>query len=485
MNLRLLPLLLSATLAVLPACTMAPRYARPASPVPSAWPAAPGSAPAPASAPSPVIETSDLGWREFFSDRNLQDLIATALRENRDLRVAALNVEMVAAQYRIQRAALFPSLSANGSLDRSRVPNVLVFPGEPNPVSIYSVTAGVSSWELDLFGRVRSLKEKALQAYFAQEQNRRDVQLTLVAQVATEYFTERAFAEEMAIARETLRAQEDSLRLTQRAYEVGSSSALDFRTAQAQVASARSDLASLARQHAQSIDALAVLVGQPLPAAAISPGFLADDELSADLPPGLPSDLLDRRPDVIEAEDQLKSYNANIGAARAAFFPRITLTASGGTESLNLSGLFKPGSQVWSFNPQIALPIFDAGTNLANLDMAKIGKLTAAAQYEKAIQTAFAEVADALTARSLYEDQIAAQRALVDADQGAYTLAEARYRHGVDSYLAALDAQRSLYAAQQSLVQARLARLVNLATLYRALGGGWSEHTRSEAAAAN
>jgi multidrug efflux system outer membrane protein len=481
MNPRLNPILLSATV-LLASCTMAPHYERPASPVPATWPAEPPPAAAAPAAPASPAVAADLGWRDFFRDHRLQELIALALGQNRDLRVAALNVEMVAAQYRIQRAALFPSISADGSLTRSKLPGGLLYPGEPNPYSVYSVSAGVSSWELDFFGRIRSLKEQALQTYFAQQQNQRSVQLALVAQVAAEYLTERALAEEVAVARDTLQAQQQSLFLTQRSYAVGSLSALDLSSAQSQVASAQSDLAALVRQHAQSLTELAVLVGQPLPASADSAGYLADDALRADLPAGLPSDLLTRRPDVIAAEDQLKGYNANIGAARAAFFPKVTLTASGGTESLGLSGLFKPGSEAWSFAPQIALPIFSGGANLANLDVAKIQKLTAAAQYEKAIQVAFQEVSDALTARSLLDDQIAAQIALVQADQDSFTLAEARYRHGIDSYLTALDAQRSLYSARQSLIQSRLARLTNLVTLYEDLGGGWNEHTVPAAA---
>jgi multidrug efflux system outer membrane protein len=466
---RLTTLILLPASALLAGCTMAPHYARPASPVPSTW-----SAAAAAPAPNPA---ADLGWRDFFHDPQLQALIQTALRENRDLRVAALNVESVAAQYRIQRAALFPTLDATGSLDKTKSPASLLYPGEANPYSVYSVNAGVSSWEIDFFGRLRSLKDQALETFLAQEETRRNVQLTLIAQLATEYLTERALAEEVAVARQTLRAQQDSLHLTQRSYEVGSSSELDFRTAQGQVATAKADLAGLTRQHAQALDDLALLVGQPLPEGADQGSNLKDDGLLADLPAGLPSDLLNRRPDILAAEHTLKGYNANIGAARAAFFPRITLTAAGGTESLTLSGLFKAGSSAWSLNPEIVLPVFDAGTNLANLDIAKVAKLTAAAQYEKAVQTAFQEVSDALVARSLYDEQVAAQRDLVDADQSAYTIAEARYRHGVDSYLVALDAQRSLYAAQQSLIQARLARLTNLVTLYADLGGGWNERT--------
>jgi multidrug efflux system outer membrane protein len=458
---------------LLSSCAMEPRYDRPASPVPATWtaPAAPPGTPAPAQ------PTADLGWRDFFRDPALQNLIELSLRQNRDLRVAALNVEAVAAQYRIQRAELFPALNATGSLDKTKSPSSLLYPGEPNPYSIYSVNAGVSSWELDFFGRIRSLKDQALETFLAQKENQRDVQLSVVAQVATEYFTERALAEEVAVARQTLEAQDSSLHLTQRSYEVGSSSELDFRTAQGQVFTARANLASLERMHAETLTQLAVLVGQPPPETAGEPAHLADDGVLADLPAGLPSSLLNRRPDILEAEHMLKAYNANIGAARAAFFPKITLTATGGTESLTLSGLFKGGSSAWTLNPDVVLPIFDAGTNLANLDIAKVEKLKAAAQYEKAVQTAFKEVSDALTARLLYEEQVAAQRSLVEADQIAYTLAEARYRHGVDSYLTALDSQRTLYAAQQGLVQARLERLTNLVSLYEDLGGGWNERT--------
>jgi multidrug efflux system outer membrane protein len=481
MNHRLSPTLALAALAF-SACTMAPKYERPAAPVPGTFavPAAtanPGPASGQPSLPAAGTPAADLGWREFFSDPELQQLIEIALQQNRDLRVAVLNVESVAAQYRIQRAALFPTLTGNAGADRTKSPAALSFPGVPNPDTIYSLNAGISAWELDFFGRIRSLKAQALQLYLASAENRRAAQLALVAQVATEYLTERALDEEVAVAQQTLKSQEDSLYLSRRSYEVGATSELDFRTAQSQVATARSDLAALRRQHAQALTALAVLVGQPLPAAAQQPSYLADAGLVADLPAGLPADLLNRRPDILAAEHQLEAYNANIGAARAAFFPRITLTASGGLESLSLSSLFKSGSTAWAIDPQAVLPIFDAGVNLANLKIAKVAKLTAIAQYEKAVQTAFQEVSDGLTARALFEDQIAAQRDLVAADQGTYQLAEARYRQGVDSYLTALDAQRSLYAAQQGLIQSRLARLTNLVTLYQDLGGGWNEHT--------
>jgi len=475
--------------AALGACTMAPKYERPQSPVPGTFSVAGapgrGSARSSESGGRPLPQAADLGWREFFSDPKLQQLIEIALQQNRDLRVAVLNVESVAAQYRIQRAALFPTLTGNAGIDRTKSPAVLSYPGVPNPYSVYSVNAGISAWELDFFGRIRSLKDQALQLYFASEENRRTAQLALVAQVATEYLTERALDEEVSVARQTLKSQQDSLYLSQRSYEVGVTSELDFRTAQSQVATARSDLAALMRQHAQTLTALAVLVGQPLPEAAKKPAYLTDNGLVADLPAGLPADLLNRRPDILAAEHQLEAYNANIGAARAAFFPRITLTATGGLESLTLSSLFKSGSTAWSIDPQLVLPIFDSGTNLANLKIAKVAKLTAIAQYEKAVQTAFQEVSDGLTARSLFEEQVAAQRDLVAADQVAYTLAEARYRHGVDSYLIALDAQRSLYAAQQSLIQSRLARLTNLVTLYQDLGGGWNEHTGASPHGAN
>jgi len=455
-------------------CTLAPRYERPAAPVPATW-----SAPVPPPAPA-AVPAADLGWRDFFRDPTLQDLIARALRGNRDLRVAALNVESVAAQYRIQRAALFPVVDANGGFDRSKTPSALLYPGEAGTSSLYTVNAGISSWEVDFFGRLRSLKDQAMETFLAQQENQRSVQLSLVAQVATEYLTERALAEEVAVARQTLEAQRKSLRLTRRSFEVGTTSELDYRSAEGQVATARADLAALEREHAATLTQLAVLVGGPLPALGPAP---ADDRLLADLPAGLPSELLSRRPDLLEAEHVLKGYNANIGSARAAFFPRLTLTASGGFESLTLSGLFKSGASAWTLDPQVVLPLFDAGTNRANLDLAKFEKLKAAAQYEKAIQTAFQEVSDDLTARSFYAEQVDAQAALVAADQSSYTIAEARYRHGVDSFLVALDAQRSLYAAQQALIQARLARLTNLVTLYADLGGGWNERTTVAAAA--
>ncbi len=470
---------LAASAAVFSGCTMEPHYQRPAAPVPAAFSVTAEQAGQGGTQTAAAGSGADLGWREFFSDPRLQQLIELALQQNRDLKVAALNVEAVAAQYRIQRAQLLPNITGNAGLDRTSLPSSLSFPGFPNPESVYSVTGGVASWEIDFFGRLRSLKDQALQAFFSSQENQRNVQLILVAQVATEYLTERALAEEVEVAAQTLKAQEDSLFLSQRTYEVGTANELDFRTAQAQVATARSDLAALKRQYAQTLTALSVLVGGPVPEPASKLTYLADNGLIADLPAGLPSDLLNRRPDILQAEHLLKGYNANIGAARAAFFPRITLTASGGVESLKLSNLFKSGSQTWLLEPQLVLPIFDGGANLANLKLAKVEKLSAAAQYEKAVQTAFKDVSDGLTARSLYEDQVAAQRSLVEADQIVYRLAEARYRHGVDSYLVELDAQRNFYAAQQTLIQSRLARLTNLVTLYQSLGGGWNEHTPS------
>jgi multidrug efflux system outer membrane protein len=469
-------------------CTMEPHYDRPVAPVPATFsttaeqagkggPAGSAAAPAGPEAKPGTTRTVELEWRQFFSDPHLQQLIDLALRQNRDLRVAALNVETVAAEYRIQRAQLLPTITGNAGVDRVRQPGDLAYPGFPNPESVYTVTGGIANWEIDFFGRLRSLKDQALEQFFASEENRRNVQLMLVSQVATEYFTERALAEEVAVAAQTLKAQQDSLFLSRRSYEVGTANELDFRTAQSQVATAQSDLAALKRQYAATLTALSVLVGGPLPEPTTQLGYLADTGLLADLPAELPSELLDRRPDILQAEHLLKAYNANIGAARAAFFPRITLTASGGTESLRLKGLFEPGSQTWTIDPQLVLPIFEGGTNLANLKIAKVQKLSAAASYEKAVQTAFKEVSDGLTARTLYEDQVAAQRSLVQADEIVYKLAEARYRHGVDSYLVELDAQRNFYAAQQTLIQTRLARLTNLVTLYQSLGGGWNEST--------
>ena len=366
-------------------------------------------------------------------------------------------------------------MSATGSGSRSRTPARLSQTGESTISSQYSAGLGISSYELDLFGRVRSLSEEALQKYFATEEARRSTQISLVASVANAYLTWQADKELLKLTKDTLGAFEESYRLTSRSNEVGVASALDLSQSRTSVENARVALARYTRQVAQDENSLTLLLGTGLPAN-IASKPLSDDLLS-EVPAGLPSDLLQRRPDIVQAEYNLKAANANIGAARAAFFPSITLTASAGTASPNLGGLFKGGSGTWSFAPQINIPIFNAGSLRASLDYSKIQKEINVANYEKAIQTGFQEVSDGLAARETYKQQLDAQRGFVAANQDYYRLAERRYRIGVDSNLTFLDAQRQLFSAQQSLITDRLAQLTSEVNLYKALGGGWNEQT--------
>jgi len=453
---------------LLGACTLAPDYERPAAPVPSGWPA--GAAYEDAAAKDGV-EVADLGWRDFFLSDAMRNLIAQALVNNRDLREAMLNVEEARALYRVQRADLLPSISGDGSMTRERVPGDLSSTGQGKTSTSYSVQANIAAYELDLFGRVRSLNEQALQEYFATDEARRAAQIALIAEVANAYLTLRADQRLLALTEETLQTQEKSLELVQMTFDRGISSKLDLVQSQTAVETARVNRYAFIRQVALDRNALTLLVGAPIDEDALD---RADDidTFVVDLPAGLPSDLLHNRPDIRQAENALRGANANIGAARAAFFPRITLTAAGGSASGSLSGLFEPGSGAWSFMPQISLPIFEGGRNLANLEVAEIQKDINIARYEGAIQTAFREVADALAGRGTYDAQVAAQQALVNATDESYALAERRYRSGIDSFLTLLDAQRSLYAAEQELIRTRLARVSNTVNLYKVLGGG-------------
>lgn len=450
--------------ALLAGCSLIPEYQRPASPSAAQYPqGAVYPAPTPAAA-----RTED--WRTLFNDPALQQLIESALLNNRDLRVAALNVEAFQAQYRIQRADLLPAVSANASESRQRMPPS-VTRSKAMINSTYAVNLGVSAYELDFFGRVRSLSEQALQTWLATEQARRSAELSLVANVANAYLTWRADQELLELTRQTLTADEQSLRLTTRNREAGKSSALEQAQAQTSVDSSRANLARYKRQVAQDLNSLTLLVGAQVPEQLPAQPLASD--LVQQLPAGLPSDLLQRRPDILQAEYKLKAANANIGAARAAFFPSVSLTASAGTSSRDLSGLFSAGSGAWTFQPQINLPIFNAGSLRASLDYSKLQKDVAVAEYEKSIQTAFQEVADGLAARSTYQQQLQAQRDLVQATQDYYNLAQHRYQNGVDSSLTFLDAQRSLFSSQQGLITDRLAQLVAEVNLYTALGGGW------------
>lgn len=480
MSKTLLPIALAAALA---GCTMAPRYERPAAPIANAYPTGPAyktpGANVSQAGGKPQAQTvaADIGWREFFADPRLQRLIETALQNNRDLRVAALNIEAARAKYQIRRAELLPSIGATASESAQRLPASVSQTRQAMVARQYQVGVGFTSFELDLFGRIQSLKNQALEQYFSIEETRKSAQISLVAEVASAYLTWLSDQQQLQLAQDTLKSQRASYELTQRSHEVGTASALDLAQAQTSVDTARAATAQYTRQVAQDENALVLLIGGPLPAD-LPPARAIDAQgLLASLPAGLPSDLLLRRPDIMAAEHELKSANANIGAARAAFFPSISLTGDFGTASNLLSGLFKPGSAAWSFIPQISLPIFAGGANVANLDLANVQKNIQIAQYERAIQAAFREVADALAARGTLDDQIAAQQSLVDAYQKSYDLSLARYRNGVDSYLNALVAQRALYSAQQMLIATRLARMTNLVTLYKALGGGWNEHT--------
>jgi multidrug efflux system outer membrane protein len=411
-------------------------------------------------------KAADIGWREFFTDPKLQTLIEQALANNRDLRVAVLNVERAQAQYGVQQADRLPTVAAGAGQTATRSPGGAI-------TRQYTATLGVSAWELDLFGRVKSLNDAALQQYLATDDARRSAQISLIAQVAGAYLTLAADQERHRLAEQTLRARQDGLRLTQRLQGAGVASTLDLRQAEIAAETAQTDLAALTSQVAQDRHALALLVGQPLgagpwPAAGTDTPVTQATELSA----GLPSDVLLARPDVLQAERTLQAANANIGAARAAFFPRISLTASAGTASNELDGLFRSGSGLWSFMPQVSLPIFDAGRNQANLKIAQVDRDIAVAQYEKAIQSAFRDVADALAQRATIGQQVESQQRLVAQTQDALRLAEARFRQGLDDRLATLDAQRTLYGAEQGLINARLAQQVNRVTLYKALGGG-------------
>jgi len=449
-------------------CTsLAPDYEQPPAPVADAWPASPEPQ-------AGSVDTSAIYWRDFYRDQRLRELIGLSLENNRDLRVAALNIERARAQYRIQRAAVFPAVDATAGETAQKIPESVSQTGEAYINRQYSVELGVAAYELDLFGRVRGLKEQALQAYLAQEETRRGAQISLIAEVANAWLTLAADRALLKLAQDTLDSQRKSYELTTRSFELGVASGLEQAQARTSVESARADVAGFTAQVAQDRNALRLLVGDAVP-----PELLPGDEVVpvttlTELPAGVPSQTLRRRPDVLAAEHQLIAANANIGVARAAFFPSISLTASAGTASDDLSDLFGDGTDTWTFAPQINLPIFAAGANRAALDVAKTDREIFLTQYELSIQTAFREVADALAQRATVDEQLDAAQALTDATSRSYALSEARYRGGVDSYITLLDSQRSLYAAQQQLIRTRLARESNLVTLYRVLGGGWS-----------
>jgi multidrug efflux system outer membrane protein len=464
MNKSALTLALAVTLA---GCSLTPDYERPEPGLPERWVPAALQADTGKVASVPAAE---LGWQAFFRDDRLRQLIGIALENNHDLRIATLNVEAFRAQYRIQRADIFPGVSADAAMSRTHTPEA-VNPLAAGTNTQYSATLGLS-WELDLFGRVRSLRDQALEQYFASEAAQRSAKISLVSAVANAWLTLQADQALLKVAQDTLKTYEESLTLTQRSFDVGVASALELSQAKTAAESTRGALSAYTRLVAQDRNALAQLLGGSVPAQLLEASSLGDD-LLAEVPAGLPSDLLQNRPDILQAEHQLRAANANIGAARAAFFPRIGLTGALGFASGELSDLFSSNADYWSFTPSISVPIFNAGRLRANRDYAEVAKNIQVAQYEKAIQVGFREVADGLAARATYSDQVQAQRNLLAASEEYYQLAERRYRGGVDSYLNLLVAQRQLFAARQQLVGDRLAQLISEVNLYKALGGGW------------
>lgn len=460
--------LLCMTIILAGGCTMAPKYTRPASPVPADWPS--NEAFRGEQAPPGAPPVSELKWSEFFTDEKLRKLIGTALSNNRDLKIAALNVERARAIYGIQRAELLPPVYANGDGAKERVPADLSRTGEAENSELYRVNLGIVSWEIDFFGRIRSLKDRALEEYLSTEEARRSVQIAIVSSVAQAYLTLAADREALALVKATLSSQQETYDLIKKRYDLEVATELDLRRARILVDTARRDIARYRQQAAADENALNLLLGSPAPQELL-PSDLRSVVLPREISPGVRSDVLLNRPDIVSAEHRLKGAYANIGAARAAFFPRISLTTTVGTASSELSGLFEAGSRTWSFAPAVTMPIFDARVWPA-LRVSKVDREIAVAQYERSIQAAFRETADALAVLGTVDEELSAQQSLVDDTSETYRLANARYTKGIDSYLSVLDAQRSLYIAQQVLVAVRLTKLANHIQLYAVLGGG-------------
>ena len=461
-----------AAVVLLSACSMAPIYQQPSVLVAPEFPSSSVISTTPTSEQWDVSAAKDLGWQQYFADARLQRLIELALNNNKDLRIAALNVETVRAQYAIARADRLPAIGATGSGGKARVAEDLSTAGRSYIAESYNVGLGVASFELDLFGRVKSLSDNALNQYFAQEQARDATQISLVATVAKAYFAERTAQANMDLSARVLQSREESKRLTDLKFKVGVISAVEVNEAVTQIETARADYAAAERAREQARNALALLIAQPLPADLPEQAPLDAQFANRELPTGLPSDVLLQRPDIQQAEFALKAANANIGAARAAFFPRITLIGSVGSGSTELSGLFAGGNSTWNSAPQVSLPIFAWGKNKANLDVAELRKNTAIVQYEQAVQSAFRDVADAMVARRTLQQQYLAQQRSDHAMAERHRLVKMRFDHGVSSSLELLDAERSSYASQQALLRTQQTVLENRADVYKVLGGG-------------
>lgn len=483
---------LSAFVAVaLAGCSLAPDYKRPDAPISGTFPDQPkvqygayanpvtlGTQPADAVTPQTGAPTADLGWREFFRDARLQRLIELALVNNRDLRVAVQRVEEARAQYGVQRGAQWPSIGAGIQGQRQRFPENMRQPGAGSVTSSYQAGIGLTTFEIDLFGRLRSLSEAAYQQYLSTEQAQKSTHITLVGAVAQSYFNLRAAEVQLELTQRTLASRQESYNLVKRRFDGGVASELDLNQSKSLLDTAAADLAQLARAKAQAVNALVVLLGTPLPEDLPALAVFGREQLLASVPAGLPSDLLERRPDILAAENNLKSANANIGAARAAFFPTISLTGLLGVASPSLDTLFKGGQGYWSFSPSITTPLFAGGSIREGLNLAKARDNIAVAQYEQTIQQAFREVSDALAGEATYGAQLDAQRALQDSSARTLELSNLRYTNGIDSYLQVQTAQVDLFNAQLALVQTGLAALINRVELYKALGGGWEETTK-------
>ena len=465
---KLIPLGILAVSIALSGCSLAPIYQRPDAPVPQKW-----NQGGRLGNDDRASSAASLDWQTFVTDGNLRRLVAQALNNNRDLRQALLNVEAARAQYRVQRADRLPSINAQGSGTRQRVPSDLSGSGQSQIQETWQAGVGLTAFELDLFGRVRNLSQSALQEYLATEAAARSARISLVAEVIQVYLTRDGAQRRYLLTSQTLKSRETSLQLVARRRQAGTATALDYQEALGLTEQAKADLERIDREFRQASNALSLLIGAgdalpDLPETPVTCVLLVQD-----IAAGAPSELLEHRPDIQAAEHRLRARNADIGAARAAFFPRISLTGFLGSSSAELSNLFGPGQFAWSFAPQVSAPIFEGGRNRANLDLSTVRRDIAVASYEHAIQVAFREVADALATIDTLCREETARRALVRSSREALGLSEARYRAGVDDHLRYIDAQRSVFSNEISFIEVTTQRQIALATLFRTLGGGW------------
>ncbi|MCU7646471.1 efflux transporter outer membrane subunit [Pseudomonas piscis] len=448
-------------------CSMAPTYERPTAPVADSWSDSPAQQ---------GRQASELDWQAFIVDPELRRLVGTALDNNRSLRQTVLDIEQARAQYRIQRADRIPGLNAGASGNRQRLPSDLSSGGRAGVASTYQVGLALPEYEVDLFGRVKSLSDAALQQYLATEEAGRSARIALIAEVTQAYLAHDGAQRRLALTQQTLVSREYSFALISRHRAVGNATALDYQEALGLVEQSRADEEAALRQKQQAFNALVLLLGTADAAKAIPEKPSEQPLLVQDIAAGSPSSLIERRPDILAAEHRLQARNADIGAARAAFFPRITLTGSFGTSSAQMSGLFDGGSRSWSFIPTLSLPIFDGGRNRAGLSLAEARKDSAVAAYEGTIQTAFREVADALAATDTLRREEQARRALANTSNESLKLAKARYEGGIDSHLRYLDAQRNNFANETAFIEVSTQRQIALVDLFRSLGGGWKDN---------